>query len=932
MVELLWDAAEELFPPAMLDAMFDAYSALIERLANDSTAWTAPSQALAAQDARAIANDHDEEVPAGTLHGQVFAACRRYTDRTAIISSQRTLTYAQTLDHVLAVATLLAQAGCQPNRLVAVVMEKGWEQVVAVLAINAAGAAYLPIEASLPQDRIHHLLERGEVDVVLTQSHVDAALKWPQNTRRICVDRVEPSPAGMDTPAQGPAAAEDLAYVIFTSGSTGAPKGVMIDHRGALNTIVDINQRFQVTPRDRVLAVSSLAFDLSVYDVYGILAAGGTVVVPRASDIRDPERLVQWIKDEGITVWNSVPAVVEMVVEHLAGRGERLPASLRLVLMSGDWIPVTLPDRLRSLASEINIVSLGGATEASIWSIFHVIDKVAPDWKSIPYGKPLAHQQVHVLDHRLEERETWVPGELYISGVGVALGYWRDERQTDERFIPGADGGRMYRTGDWGRYLPNGDIEFLGRDDLQVKVQGFRIELGEIESTLQRHPSVRASVVSVVGARTGSKRLIAYVVVRPEAVFDAADLRRFLEQRLPSHMVPASIVSLDELPLSANGKIDRKRLPALAADRATAGVEHVPPRNPLEAQLLDIWQELLIHRPIGVTDHFLEIGGDSLLAVRLGALIQKRLQRQFSVSTLFKAPTITAMAEALCDEEAVNSPLVTIQPHGNRCPLFLVHPVGGNVLCYFTLARHLGSDQAVFAFQAQGLDGKRSPRDRIEDMAACYIAEMKRVRPTGPYRLGGWSMGGVIAAEMAAQLEESGDIVEGVVLFDSVLPPVQASTELPALLDRFLHDLGAPAKNRKRLQELVGECNGSVQDLDRLFASDAFSDLQLHNPLHLFQVFAQNMRALTLYTPRPCRARQLLVRAGSYSHEPGWRSPPCHPACTQRLIVRDVDGDHFSMMTEPQVRAVAAHVLSFYKVSTTIEVQGRAHASVGADT
>ncbi|CAG1019580.1 dihydroaeruginoic acid synthetase [Burkholderiaceae bacterium] len=928
-LELHWDAVEALFPAGMLDTMFDAYAALIGRLADDSAAWTAPSHGLPSPQPRALALEPGFALPEGTLHGHVLPALQRHGERVAIVSSQRTLTHAQTLELVRALAARLTRAGCGPGQLVGVVMDKGWEQVVAVLAINAAGAAYLPIDAALPAERIRHLLERGEVRVLLTQADVDAALDWPAGIERLCVDGVEPAPCDAEPLPESPARAHDLAYVIFTSGSTGEPKGVMIDHRGALNTVADISRRFAVGADDRVLAVSSLGFDLSVYDVYGLLAAGGAVVVPDAGDIRDPERLVRWMREQRITVWNSVPAVVEMLVEHLAGRGERLPASLRLVMMSGDWIPVTLPDRLRRLSDQLTIVSLGGATEASIWSIVHVIGEVGPDWKSIPYGRALAHQQVHVLDHRLGERETWVPGELYISGVGVALGYWRDPAQSDERFIAGAHGDRMYRTGDWGRYLPNGEIEFLGRDDLQVKVQGFRIELGEIESALQRHPSVRASVVGAVGPRSGGKRLVAHVVPRPGAAFDADALRHFLAQRLPSHMVPATILRLEELPLSANGKVDRKRLPQEAAPRAAN--EPVAPRNLVESQLLDIWHELLAHRPIGVADPFFEVGGDSLLAVRLSAAIQKRLRRTFSVSTLFKAPTIEKIAQSLQDQPDAGGSLVAVQPHGHRRPLFLVHPVGGNVLCYSTLARHLGADQPVFAFQSQGLDGRSEPHELIEDMAAGYVAELRRQRPAGPYRLGGWSMGGVIAAEMAAQLEAAGEAVEGVVLFDSVLPPPRSSVELPALLDRFLHDLGVPAATRARLAPLAAACDGSAPALSQLFGSTPFIELRIHDPLPLFAVFCANMRALKRFVPRPCKARQLLVRASSYAHEPGWRSPPCHADCVARLVVRDVEGDHFTMMSEPQVRSLALHVASFFETAGVVDGLGRTRRTAGVD-
>jgi amino acid adenylation domain-containing protein len=307
--------------------------------------------------------------------------------------------------------------------------------------------------------------------------------------------------------------ADDLAYVIYTSGSTGRPKGVMIDHRGAVNTILDVNHRFHVEPGDRVLALSSLSFDLSVYDVFGILAAGATIVMPDASGRRDPAHWTDLVARREVSIWNTVPALMQMMVEYLSGLSRRLPGSLRLVLLSGDWIPVNLPARIGELAPGASVVSLGGATEASIWSILYPVDQVDPAWPSVPYGKPMRNQTFHVLDHNLEPRPTWVPGELYIGGAGLAHGYWRDEARTEASFVTHPrTRERLYRTGDLGRYLPDGNIEFLGRQDLQVKIRGHRIELGEIEVALLDHPAVSAGVVAAVGDPRGDRQLVAYVV------------------------------------------------------------------------------------------------------------------------------------------------------------------------------------------------------------------------------------------------------------------------------------------------------------------------------------------------------------------------------------------------------------------------------------
>ena len=514
-----WDAVEELFPAGMLDDMLGAYIRLLERLAGDEAAWREPVRGLLpAEQLRRIAevNATAAPLPTGLLHQPFLEQARRAPGASAVITSSRTLNYGE-LDRLsLALARHLRQLGARPNRLVAVVMHKGWEQVAAALAVLRAGAAYLPVDARLPAERIRHLLARGEAAVALTQPGLEEALAWPEGVERVVVESND-GEDGEDI--DDLAEAGDLAYVIFTSGSTGEPKGVMIEHRAALNTVVDVNRRFDVGPEDRVLALSSLSFDLSVWDVFGVLAAGGALVVPDAGSERDPAHWAKLAARERVTVWNTVPALMEMLVEHGAGQPGALAAPLRLVLLSGDWIPVRLPDRIRAAFPGAAVISLGGATEASIWSILYPVGEVGVDWTSIPYGRAMANQSFHVLDGDLEPCPVWVPGHLHIGGSGLARGYWRDEETTRGAFlVHPRTGERLYHTGDIGRLLPNGDIEFLGRDDTQVKVQGHRIELGEIEAALAHHPAVSAAAVAAVGERRGAKQLVAYVVPRQPAV------------------------------------------------------------------------------------------------------------------------------------------------------------------------------------------------------------------------------------------------------------------------------------------------------------------------------------------------------------------------------------------------------------------------------
>jgi amino acid adenylation domain-containing protein len=463
-----WDVVGGLFPEGMVEVMFAAYLDLLERLADPEVAWEEsvpvrpPASDLAVQ---AAANATEAPPAEGLLHAGFFARAAERPERLAVVSGARRMSYGELAARATALGRRLREAGVVPGELVGVVMSKGWEQVAAVLGVLAAGGAYLPVGAELPEERRRYLLEHGRARFALTQPRWAEDLAWPDGVEVIAVDSAVPAEAAEPLePVQTPA---ELAYVIFTSGSTGHPKGVMIEHGAALNTVVDVNRRFSIGPQDRVLGLSSLSFDLSVWDVFGTLAAGGTLVLPEPEANRDPVRWLELLEAEGVSVWNTVPALLEMLVEYAEGSARRLPGSLRLALLSGDWIPLTLPDRLRERAEgRVEVVSLGGATEASIWSILFPVDRVEAEWRSIPYGRPMANQTFRVLGPGLSPRPVWAVGELWIGGAGLARGYWRDEEKTAASFVEHPHSGeRLYRTGDLGRFRPDGTIEFLAGQD-----------------------------------------------------------------------------------------------------------------------------------------------------------------------------------------------------------------------------------------------------------------------------------------------------------------------------------------------------------------------------------------------------------------------------------------------------------------------------------
>jgi amino acid adenylation domain-containing protein len=562
-----WDMVEALFPVGMIDAMFATYCRRLTSLATGDPAWSAPARALIPEEQvrlQATMNATAAPVPESTLPALVADQVTQRPDAPAVITPARTLTYRELGAAADAVARWLRAHRAQPNHLVAVVMEKGWEQVAAVVGVGRAAAAYLPIEADVPAHRLARLLAQGEATLVLTQSWLIDTLVWPPGLTLLAVDGLDTSSVADGGPPPATPRGDDLAYVIFTSGSTGTPKGVALTHRAVVNTLLDVNARWAIGPADRLLALSALSFDLSVYDIFGTLAAGGAVVFPAADGRRDPAHWLERLTDARVTIWNTVPALMQLLVEAAEAGGTSLPDSVRLVLLSGDWIPVRLPDRIRALAPGAQVISLGGATEAAIWSIYYPVDAVDSSWPSIPYGRPLANQTWQVLHADWTPCPVWVPGELYIGGAGLAQGYWRDPERTRERFVTHPiTRERLYRTGDWGRYHPDGSIEFLGRDDLQVKVQGHRIELGEIEAALLQQPAVAQAVAAVDGERMGDRRLIAGIVGRDATPPDPAALRAALQTTLPAYMVPARIHILSALPLTANGKVDRQALVSL---------------------------------------------------------------------------------------------------------------------------------------------------------------------------------------------------------------------------------------------------------------------------------------------------------------------------------------------------------------------------------
>ncbi len=583
-------------------------------------------------------NGTRESFPQGVMLHQLFEEMvKTRTDEIAVIADDNSITYRELNTRADRYALNLKNKGIRPEQLVGVLADRGVDLIAAILGIVKSGAAYLPIEPSYPRDRIRYILEKSKATIVFVQEKYVGLVGDDTMVLLLANDELEST---LVNPCDTTVTSSNLAYTIYTSGSTGKPKGVMITHEAAVNSIFDINRRFEVCNSDRILGISSVSFDLSVYDIFGSLAAGASLVLIK--DQRNVREILKALDTEKITVWNTVPAIMEMVVDNI--KGQYRNTNLRLVLLSGDWIPLGLPAKITKVFPNARIISLGGATEASIWSIYYPVQAVKPEWRSIPYGWPLANQTFFVFDSAMNLCPPAVRGELYIGGKGIARGYLNDSEKTESSFIHHPRFGILYKTGDWGRFTYEGYIEFMGRKDTQVKIRGYRIELGEIDKTLLLQPGVREALSIVREDVPGSRMIVSYIVSDASKTIEIAQLHKDLQNWLPHYMIPANIVVLESLPLSANGKVDHKMLPAPEALTDKAKKTFVVPHTPVERKLVKIAEKILNVSPIGLTDNFFEIGGNSLLTIRFISDIEEAFGVQMVMLDFIDLPVMSEVA------------------------------------------------------------------------------------------------------------------------------------------------------------------------------------------------------------------------------------------------------------------------------------------------
>ena len=864
-------------------------------------------------------NQTQAEYPFDKCIHQLFEAqVERTPEAVAVVFENQQLTYRELNAKANQLAHYLQSLGVGPEVLGGICVERSLQTMVGVLGILKAGGAYVPLDPAYPKDRLSHMLSDSQVPVLLTTERLVAGL--PEQTAHVV--RLDTnwgviSQMSKENPVSG-VQASNLAYVIYTSGSTGKSKGVPIQHRSVLNLSTGLHQAIYAHYQDSQLRVSvngSLSFDTSVKQIVQLLHGHTLEIVPEAIRF-DGTALLSYLQRRKIDVFDCTPSQLRLLIS--AGLLAKLKPAPLAVLVGGEPIDESTWQALAQ-AENINFYNVYGPTECTVDAT--VCSVSIANLKPV-IGHPITNTQIYILGRHLQPVPIGVPGEIYIGGDSLARGYLNRPELTMEKFIPNPfssePGARLYKTGDLARYLPDGNIECIGRTDHQVKIRGFRIEIGEIEALVVQHPAVQEAVVVANEYSLGDKRLVAYVVSHQKQVLTNSELRSFLKQQLPDYMVPSAFVILEALPLTPNGKVDRRALRAPEHVRQEPEETFVAPRNELEVRLTKIWEKLLGIQPIGVRDNFFELGGHSLLAVRLLNEIEKVEGKNLPLATFLKTQTVEQLALILLDkpDSAPWRSLVMIQPGTIKPPLFCIHAVWGNVLFYQKLVRYLEPDQPFYALQAQGLDGQQPPRTSVREMAAHYIREIRTVQPEGPYFLGGFSFGGLVAFEIAQQLHAQGQQIALLALLDTTAPsysqPISGANDIESttLLERSLFHfhklLRLSFKDQltyvwERLGwHLIGGKLSIFYKMYLRYIRRSFQDLRL------LEVAGANHQARNSYVLQVYPGRVTLFRSSQASVgfsddlKLGWGE-----LAAGGVEIYEITCSHTDMMEEPQVKLLA---------------------------
>ncbi|MBV9343250.1 MAG: amino acid adenylation domain-containing protein [Acidobacteria bacterium] len=831
------------------------------------------------------------------IHELIQEQCASTPHAIAARQGNETLTYADLNARANQLARFLCQVGVRPEVPVAICLEPGFDLLVALLGTLKAGGACLPLDPKYPAERLLHMLEDARPGIIVTSGSLLGLIGINQTTtldlRKTWPVIAQEDPRDLRTDVTP----ENLAYVIYTSGSTGSPRGVLLGHRGLVNHHIAAQKLYALGPNDRVLQFSSISFDIAIEEIFPTWMSGATVVLRTRETPLALLPFLEWIQKEGITVLDLPTAYWHEMVYQLVRAKASLPQELRLVIVGGEKASSKALSAWSGLAAgRVRWINTYGPSEASVIATAYELNPTDQAIDVLPIGRPIDNTRIYLLDRYMNPVPIGVAGELHIGGVGVGRGYLNRPELTAEKFIrdPFSEevSARLYRTGDLARYLPSGEIEFLGRRDEQVKIRGFRVETGEVEAALGQHANTCDCVVVARETADGQKQLIAYVVPAHEPAATSRELRRFLQTKLPEYMVPSTFVVLPALPMTPNGKVDKKALPP--PYDAPAPLAGRTPQDTVENRLLRIWEEVLAHKPIAIDDNFFELGGHSLLAVRLMYRIEETFGKRLPITALFEVPTVEGLAQVLRRDglSTTWSSLVPIQTAGSRPPFFCVHGIGGTVLRFRDLARLLQPDQPFYGLQAQGLDGVHPPYTRVEEMAAHYVREIRGLQSEGPFYLGGYSFGGTVALEMARLLRLERQEVRVLVLLDTI-PGQLHSTG--ALVEKYMR---LPAD--EKLLHLARKIKATKKSIRRRIAM-----LMLPRTLKKVKtacyIAARNYRACSYDGPVVLfQAKEKTL--SNLNVQSKWRE------LTPKIEIYEVVGHHGNIVDEPQVQDLAAQL------------------------
>ena len=837
-----------------------------------------------------------EQAEPHCIHRLVEAQAELTPEGIAAFHEGQSLSYAELNSKANQLARVLLESGVKREDRIGVALQPSLNLPIALLGVLKAGGACLPLDLNYASDRLALMLEDSQPTVVLTEESLAGVLPFA-NSQLVCLDtQADMVFRGVASNLATSFTAESLAYVIYTSGSTGRPRGVLLPHRGLANHNRCAIALYDMVPTDRVLQFSSISFDIAIEEIFPALMCGAAIVLKNDPFSLQAGEFLQFIEERRVSVLDLPTAFWHELVHQLdASDGTKLPDCLRLVILGGEKASAKVYRVWKKFAGErVRLINTYGPTEASvIVSAFEParFPQVALG-DSLPLGTPVAGARIVLLDENLKPVADGEAGELHIGGPPLARGYLNHPELTAKKFIPDPfsqdPAARLYKTGDMARYSPDGVLEFLGRVDFQVKIRGFRVEPGEIEAVLHQYPHLAEAVVVSYEHHSGDKNLVAYTVWSSGYTPASPDeLRDFLKQRLPEYMVPAAFITMDRLPLTVNGKVDRKALP----QPALAPVSSLPsatPQDEFQARLVGIWQSVLGRKDIGIHDNFFEMGGYSILAARLMHRIGQTLGTTLPLALLFQAPTIAKLSGILQRDGWSRhwSSLVAIQPSGTKPPLFFVHGVGGNVLNLRPLSLRLGADYPLYGLQAQGLDGQQPCLSSLEEMAAHYIKEIRAVQPEGPYFLGGYSLGGIIGYEMAQQICAGGEEVALVALLDTY--PGNIKPETHPWLDILLSP-----------QRLFVELPQSAMDSIRRKIKRGRVNPALKN------VLQNNTAAANRYVLRPYDGRVALFRAADKSWRNSGDAYALWTTLAPKLESHVIPGDHRGILYEPRVAQLA---------------------------